>query len=86
MAPGIPPTLSSVQVARLRALIVRSDPRQFRFELAFCTRDMIAELIERKFNATSNVSAIGRLLRRLKLPPQRPVWTGYRADPVRVDT
>lgn len=84
-APGKPPLLSLKQMARLRAVVIGSDPRQLRFEFALWTREMIGELIEREFGVTMSVSAVGRLLRRLGMSPQRPLWRAYQADPVAVE-
>jgi len=51
-APGKPPLLSLKQMARLRAVVIGSDPRQLRFEFALWTREIIGELIEREFGVT----------------------------------
>lgn len=80
-ARGNAPKLSSDQVGRLRQMIVGSDPRQLRFEFALWTRELIGELIEREFGTHMSPSAVGRLLRRIGLSPQRPIWRAYQANP-----
>jgi transposase len=83
--PGRPPTLSAQQLGRLYALITGVDPRQLQFEFALWTREMIAELIYREFEVRLSLSAVGRLLRRLGLSPQRPLWRAWQADPEAVE-
>lgn len=80
-APGNAPKLSVSQVVKLRALILGNDPRQLRFQFALWTREIVAELILREFNVQMSVSAVGRMLRRLGMSPQRPLWRAYQANP-----
>jgi transposase len=79
--PGRPPKLTGAQLQRLYALITGTDPRQLQFEFALWTREMIAELISREFGMKLSLSGVGRLLRRLGLSPQRPLWRAWQADP-----
>lgn len=79
--PGRPSKLSGQQLQRLYALITGVDPRQLQFEFALWTREMIGELIRREFGLSMSPSAVGRLLRRLGLSPQRPLWRAWQADP-----
>ncbi|MHB1931221.1 MAG: IS630 family transposase, partial [Acidimicrobiales bacterium] len=81
---GRPPKLDLTQVTKLRALIIGADPRQLQFEFALWTRDMVAVLIEREYGVLMSPSAVGRLLRRIGLSPQRPIWRAYQSDPEKV--
>jgi transposase len=83
--PGRPPKLSGEQLRRLYTLITGTDPRQLQFEFALWTREMIAELIRREFHVKLSLSGVGRLLRRLGLSPQRPLWRAWQADPEAVE-
>jgi transposase len=83
--PGRPSTLSAQQLGKLYALITGVDPRQLQFEFALWTREMIAELIYREFEVRLSLSAVGRLLRRLGLSPQRPLWRAWQANPEAVE-
>jgi transposase len=83
--PGRPPKLSGQQLRRLYTLITGADPRQLQFEFALWTREMIAELIRREFGVRLSLSGVGRLLRRLGLSPQRPLWRAWQADPQAVE-
>lgn len=82
---GRPPKLDAKQQAKLRKYIVGVDPRQLRFEFALWTREMVAELIEREFNVVLSLSAVGRMMRRMGLSPQRPLWRAYQANPDAVE-
>src|SRR5919108_6130482 len=75
--PGRPPRLSGAQLQRVYTLVVGNDPRQLQFAFALWTRAMVRELIGREFDVRLSEVSVGRLLRKLGLSPQRPL---YRAD------
>jgi len=79
--PGRPPKLSSAQLQRLYTLVVGNDPRQLRFAFALWTRDMVRDLIRREFGVRLSAVSVGRLLRKLGLSPQRPLYRAYQQDP-----
>ena len=79
--PGRPPRLSGGQLQRLYTLVVSNDPRQLRFAFALWTRAMIRELIRREFGAALSEVSVGRLLRKLGLSPQRPLYRAYQQNP-----
>ena len=79
--PGRPPSLSGAQLARLYGLVVGNDPRQLRFVFALWTRAMIRELIRREFGVRLSEVSVGRLLRKLGLSPQRPLYRAYQQNP-----
>jgi transposase len=83
--PGRPPKLSGEQLRRIYTLVVGADPRQLQFAFALWTREMVRELIRREFGIGMSVVSVGRLLRKLGLSPQRPLWKAYQQDPVKVD-
>jgi transposase len=83
--PGRPPKLSGEQLRRLYTLIVGGDPRQLEFELALWTREMVRELIRREFKVALSVVSVGRLLRKLGLSPQRPLYRAYQQNPEAVE-
>ena len=78
---GCPPRLNPRQRAQLERDLVGTDPRPLRFAIALWTREMVAELIAVKFDVVMSVSAVGRMLRRMGLCPQRPLWRAYQAGP-----
>src|SRR5687768_16360618 len=75
--PGRPPSLSGAQLQRLYTLIVGNDPRQLPFTFALWTRAMVRELIRRVFAVRLSEVSGGRLLRKLGLSPQRPLYRAY---------
>ena len=79
--PGRPPKLNGSQLRRLYGLIVGTDPRQLSFEFALWTRDMVREVIRREFDVRLSPVSVGRLLNKLGLSPQRPLWRAWQADP-----
>ncbi len=79
--PGRPPKLSSAQLQRLYTLVVGNDPRQLRFAFALWTRDMVRDLIRREFSVRLSAVSVGRLLRKLGLSPQRPLYRAYQQNP-----
>jgi transposase len=79
--PGRPPKLTGQQMRTLYTLIVGADPRQYEFEFALWTRDMVRTLIRREFKVSLSAVSVGRLLRGLGLSPQRPLWRAWQADP-----
>ena len=79
--PGRPPKLSGSQLARLYGLVVGNDPRQLRFAFALWTRAMVRELIRREFGVALSEVSVGRLLRKLGLSPQRPLYRAWQQNP-----
>ena len=79
--PGRPPKLTPTQMRQLYAWVSGSDPRQLQFEFALWTREIVRELIAREFKVKLSAVSVGRLLRRLGLSPQRPLWRAWQADP-----
>jgi transposase len=79
--PGRPRKLSGPQLRRIYTLVVGNDPRQLSFGFALWTREMVRELIRREFGVRLSTVSVGRLLRKLGLSPQRPLWRDYRQNP-----
>lgn len=82
--PGRPAKLTEQQRERVYRLVVGEDPRQLQFAFALWTREMVCQLIRREFGVSMSASAVGRMLRRLGLSPQRPLWRAWQADPEKV--
>jgi transposase len=79
--PGRPPTLSGSQLQRVYTLVVGNDPRQLQFSFALWTRAMVRELIGREFAVRLSEVSVGRLLPKLSLSPQRPLYRAYQQNP-----
>jgi transposase len=82
--PGRAPKLSGEQLRRLYTLVVGADPRQLEFPFALWTREMVRELIRREFAVALSVVSVGRLLHKLGLSAQRPLYRAYQQDPAAV--
>ena len=57
------------------------DPRQYGLDFGLWTRAIVALLIERKFGIRLGVTAVGALLAKLELTPQKPLQRAYQRDP-----
>jgi transposase len=79
--PGATPKLTDQQTSQLRGWLVGRDPRQFQFDFALWTRKIVRDLIQQKFSVEMTPQGIGKLLRRLGLSPQRPLYRAYQQDP-----
>ena len=80
-ATGRPRSLTSHQEKRVFRWINGHDPRQYGLDFGLWTRSLVAELIERKFAIRPGVTAVGELLAKLGLTPQRPLQRAYQRDP-----
>jgi transposase len=82
--PGRPPKLSKTQMGLLFTMIEGSNPAQFQLEFALWTRDLVRQVIAKKFGIDLSVGSVGRILRGLGLSPQRPLHRATQQDPERV--
>ena len=84
-ASGRPVSLPDQQMLELYSLIAGRDPRQLSFGMALWTRKMIAELIHRKFGVRVSMPTVGRILRKLGMSPQKPLYRAYQQNPELVE-
>src|ERR1700691_905477 len=61
------------------------DPRQYGMDFGRWTRAVVASLIEEKFKVQLGVTAVGELLARLGLTPQKPLQRAYQRDPAAIE-
>ncbi len=80
-APGGPTKLTDQQDSRLRGWLVGKDPRQFQFDFALWTRRIVRDLIRDRFGVEMTPQGVGKLLARMGLSPQRPLYRAYQQDP-----
>lgn len=83
-APGRPPGLSDEHMAELMRIIVGKNPQQLDFGPALWTRGIVRELIQRKFGVSLSEVSVGRILHKLGLSPQRPLYRAYEQDMAKV--
>src|SRR5215510_2588265 len=75
-ATGRPRRLTAKQEQQLFRLINGKDPRQHGFDFGLWTRLVVRKLIAEKFGVDFSVTAVGKLLARLNLTPQKPLRRG----------
>src|SRR5438034_11636002 len=80
-----PRSLSPAQERRVFGWINGRDPRQYGLDFGLWTRTVVAELIEKKFGVELGVTAVGELLAKLGLTPQKPLQRAYQRDPAAIE-
>jgi transposase len=84
-APGRPRSLTPRQERQVFRWINGHDPRQYGLDFGLWTRAVVARLIERKFHIRLGVTAVGELLAKLGLTPQKPLQRAYQRDPEAIE-
>jgi transposase len=84
-APGKPRTLTPRQEQQVFRWVNGKDPRQYGLDFGLWTRAIVASLIEQKFGIRLGQTAVGELLAKLGLTPQKPLQRAYQRDPDAVE-
>ena len=84
-ATGRPPMLTERRKQAVARWITGKDPRQYGFNFGLWTRQIVADLLEKRFGVHMSVTAVGRLLAELGITPQKPLRRAYERDPVAVE-
>ena len=71
--PGPQRKLSGKQEAQVVRWMVGKDPRQYGFEFGLWTRRIVQTLIQERFGVSLTLPAVGHLLTRLQITPQKPL-------------
>lgn len=82
---GRPRSLTPVQERQVFRWINGRDPRQYGLDFGLWTRRIVALLIKRKFGIRLGVTAVGALLAKLGLTPQKPLQRAYQRDPQAIE-
>ena len=82
---GRKPKLTGKMLKWVYDTVTMGNPLQFRFPFALWTRQMIADLIAKKYGVKLSKPSVGRLLDQLGLTAQRPLWRAYQRNPQAVD-
>lgn len=72
--------LSEAEEQEVKRWVLGGDPRQYGFDFGLWTREIVSNLIKSKFGVEIRKTAVGNLLHRLGLTPQRPVRRAYERD------
>ena len=78
---GRPRSLTPKQEAQVFRWINGRDPRQYGLDFGLWTRNSVSDLIERKYGVRLCVCAVGYLLKKMGLTPQKPLQRAYQRDP-----
>jgi transposase len=80
-ATGRPRSLTPRQERQVFRWIDGRDPHQHGLDAGLWTRAVVADLIEQKFAIRLGLTAVGELLAKLGLTPQKPLQRAYQRDP-----
>jgi len=72
--------VSELEAQEIKRWIIGGDPRQYGFDYGLWTRQIVADLILDRFKISLSVTAVGNLLHRLDLTPQKPLRRAYERD------
>lgn len=78
--PGRGKSLTEFQEQEVKRWVLTGDPRQYNFDFGLWTRQIVADLIFDQFGIQLSVTAVGNLLHRLGLSPQKPLRRAYERD------
>lgn len=84
-ATGRPRRLNERQEKQVFGWVNGKDPRQYGLDFSLWTRALVAKLITRKFGVKLGLTAIGELLARVGLTPQKPLERAYRRNPEEIE-
>jgi transposase len=77
---GRPPKLDGGMLKWLYNIVTQKNPLQFKFQFALWTREMGAELIEKKYGIRLARNSVGRLLAQLGITLQKPLYKAMERD------
>ena len=72
------------KLRQLRKWILSRDPRRFGFNEALWSLRIIAELVVIKFGVRMTLPGMSKLLKHLRITPQKPLRRAYERDPQRI--
>jgi transposase len=84
-ATGRPRSLTPRQERQVFTWVNGKDPRQYGLDFGLWTRSIVADLIARKFGIRLGQTAVGELLAKLGLTPQKPLQRAYQRDPEAIE-
>jgi transposase len=81
---GRPKKLTEEQADRIYTILCTKNPDQMKFDFQLWTRWMVRDLITRLFGISITEQAVGRMLRRWGMSPQRPTRQATQRDEEKV--
>lgn len=85
IAEGPEPKLNEKQRQQVKRWILGKDPRQYGFDFGLWSRRIVQALIQEKMGIPLGLTAVGRLLARMDITPQKPLRRAYERDPAAVE-
>lgn len=82
---GRPRSLTPAQERQIFRWINGRNPLQYGLDFGLWTRQIVSTLIEQKFGMRMGVTAVGALLAKLGLTPQKPLQRAYQRDPQAIE-
>jgi transposase len=82
---GRPCRITGKMMRWLYEAVTLGNPLQYQFEFSLWTLNIIRGLIKRKWGISLSKSSVSRLMRRLGLTPQRPLYQSYKKDPKQME-
>ena len=82
---GRPRSLTRAQERQVFRWINGRNPFQYGLDFGLWTRRIVSTLIEQKFGVRLGVTAVGALLGKLGLTPQKPLQRAYQRDPQAIE-
>ncbi len=79
---GRPLKLSGTMLRWIFKTVTTKNPLQLQFPFALWTREMVRDLIEKRYGIKLSIVSIGRLLKKLGLSCQKPLMRAFQQDPV----
>src|SRR5580658_136055 len=84
-ATGRPRTLTQAQERQVFRWVNGKNPMQYGFDFGLWTRQIVRDLIERRFSQRLSLASVGALLARQGLTPQKPLQRAYQRDPEAIE-
>jgi len=81
---GRPAKITGSQMQSLYRIIANETPLQYKFSFALWTCGIIRELLKQQYKIHLSEVSIGRLLKKLGLTRQKPLFRAYQQDPEKV--
>lgn len=82
---GRPRKLTPGQEQQVFRWINGKNPMQYGFDFGLWTRNLVRDLVERKFGLTLSLASVGTMLARLNLTPQKPLQRAYQRNPEAIE-
>jgi transposase len=82
---GRPRSLTPAQERQIFRWINGRNPLQYGLDFGLWTRQIVSTLIAQKFGMRIGVTAVGALLAKLGLTPQKPLQRAYQRDPQAIE-